>query len=672
LLDTKKRTREEEEDAGTMKRQKLEKGVTDDGYITTLLLACPELGEDKDLLEVCHKRWQAADEKKFDLDLLTDGKTKEVPYVSAQDPSQVGDRFQYEDTESCVTAMCRSKLTDITTAFDTSKFKKFFVWGNKGTGKSHLVNAFACLKFTEHVNDATKPRVLFIPNLGAFAEKAATYLFEALAMAFLDSLDDLAQLKNLSKEDKPFEKLMEFTKNKDMILVADNHNALKPPSKSPPKDADVVANFVSTFHNYGQHHRTLFCASANQHSVKLATDTQDSTHKVFVFGGCARGELIALMTNKYSFIAKLRGDFETLTETDDGFEAAQRKVVNWDTVMTQTGGVAMDANKMLEGYAKMVNNSEEGNVEVDFEEHAANWAAKKAAVIKSHIKTHVINPTQNNALEEGNVFAFLKAGAFSDELTETALSDNVDCSFFYPHLENDGQLDWRTLHPVSDIVRRVAIELWLEHQNQTSPQDWKTTLLALFTGRNINPSTTGFIDELISLTILEKCMWTITYSGQSHEVKIASKHDFGGQHTATTSTKLPHLATWLSTVDEGKALQLNPLLWNYARADSVVLLKLKDGKLVLIEIQVTYTDPSKTKKKATNTAKFFTTDQWKSFVPDPNVPVNKLEKVLLWICPESCSVPSDSPPAFAQAKMMSFGDVFQLGGLVYAKPQFPK
>jgi hypothetical protein len=224
----------------------------------------------------------------------------------------------------------------------------------------------------------------------------------------------------------------------------------------------------------------------------------------------------------------------------------------------------------------------------------------------------------------------------------------------------------------------VALELWVKEQEEqdTTGENWKKTLEQLLPGR-INPSTTGFIDELISLRILGHVEWEINAENGAtpaiafkNPINIKKPKTFNGQHTRNSPTNITSLATWFNTLDEGEALQLNPTWWNYAHADSVVLVKLQQSELTLIEIQVTYTDPGRSEKKASNTAKFFSTEQWKSFLPDPNIDSTKVKKILLWICPESCTLPTlDSSMKDIFQAHLSFKHIFKLGGLTYSKPK---
>jgi hypothetical protein len=332
-----------------------------------------------------------------------------------------------------------------------------------------LINAFACLKFTEHVNDPSKPRVLFIPDLGSFADHAYLFLLNALVMAFLDSPCDLQTLTTLST----FEGLCNFTTTKAMILIADNHNAIDVMAVKR-KDTEKVRYFVAAFNNTNLNHVVVYCASANQESVKLATGKQDATRKMFIFGGCTEEELKTLMIHKFPNIKICQDAFDeaksnqhleqksSATDQDqDACEETGRKVVNWQTVMSITGGVAMDAANLLEVYSRDLSE------DFHFEDHAADWVVKLAKRIGAHVKKTVIIPTEMTKNRKQNVFNVLRAAAVNEPLGMDAASEDVDCSYFYPDVDVvKGQLDWSTLHPISDVVRRVALELWVKEQEE--------------------------------------------------------------------------------------------------------------------------------------------------------------------------------------------------------------
>jgi hypothetical protein len=154
-------------------------------YVSSLIGAFPGLEAHEGLLKECADIWRLVDGKKHDLTLagLTDGKVKDVPFVSTQRSTCVDDRFTFEGAS--VVTLCRKKLQELH-AFAAIN-EDVFVWGTSGGGKSHLMNAFAFLKFAEHVLDPDAPRVLWFPDLGEFAKDMVGSFFKSLFLAFFDA-----------------------------------------------------------------------------------------------------------------------------------------------------------------------------------------------------------------------------------------------------------------------------------------------------------------------------------------------------------------------------------------------------------------------------------------------------------------------------------------------------
>ena len=246
------------------------------------------------------------------------------------DPDCVKDRFQFAADKAYVKSLGRPKLQSIIDAHSNNK--KVFVWGNKGGGKSHLMNMFAFLKFCEHVVDIAAPRLLWLPHLGAFAVNLAGELFKSLVLAFFDSPSDLAELFRIGQMD--WSNLNDFVSKRNCILVADNHNALDDdaPGSASSDSRSTARNFVSGFYLPIVEHKVMFCASANQKSVQLAMGKQDAMFKVSVFGGLTVDELKILMYDKYSV---LKDKEVTLNRCDgkdkdkDRYVIAKREAVLW-------------------------------------------------------------------------------------------------------------------------------------------------------------------------------------------------------------------------------------------------------------------------------------------------------------------------------------------------------
>jgi hypothetical protein len=184
--------------------------------------------------------------------------------------------------DGCVVTLCRDKLKSIREATDAKK--SVFVCGNAGGGKSHLMNTLASSSSSSASTSWIRPsfRVLWLPHLGKFAETLGETLRDALTLAFFDSPKDLKDIffTELDADSKPsFGRLECWASSRPLLLFANNHNAIDEQSRTGTPDARTTARtFVSTFSCWQK--RVVFCASANQRSVKLAANTQDGIWKV--------------------------------------------------------------------------------------------------------------------------------------------------------------------------------------------------------------------------------------------------------------------------------------------------------------------------------------------------------------------------------------------------------
>ena len=72
-------------------------------------------------------------------------------------------------------------------------------------------------------------------------------------------------------------------------------------------------------------------------------------------------------------------------------------------------------------------------------------------------------------------WGYLLSGALAQENKSLAPHYLVDCAYFYPD-EIRSELNWKKLHTTgtSDVVRVVALELWLDHEPDTKSADnWR-------------------------------------------------------------------------------------------------------------------------------------------------------------------------------------------------------
>ena len=308
---------------------------------------------------------------------------------------------------------------------------------------------------------------------------------------------------------------------------------------------------------------------------------------------------------------------------------------------------------------------------VDFSVHLFEWKHNKAKEIRAHIEDF-FSKLENSRITESEMkdaWSFLRAGAVS-EPTKIAPHKKVDCVYFYPD-ERDGVFDWSHLQATSNVVRVVALDVWVRHKDDESKQDWQRTLINLLAGRRVNPSVAGFIDEKIAISIISHLGFNVIAERPVQptslplDVKVGTVIPFEGQWRDSDSSIRPSPVLLdlqqqvIRLSEDKKCIQFNPELWNYASADSIVVMYNQSQKAI-IEIQVTYEEPSN-KQKALKTSLFFDSNHWQkfAFVPDA-----QWSKVILWIS-SSDKLPILDNSHIYQAHL-SFNDIFERGNIPYS------
>jgi hypothetical protein len=654
---------------------------TDPAFVTKLVEAYPKLAMYTADLEQCAVIWRLVEANKtWGIDALSDGTVRNIPFVSMTKPAALSQRFTFTENNTCVDTLCRKKLDDLVAVAEVKD--RVFVWGTSGGGKSHLMNTFAFYKFLQHHLAPDKPRILWLPDLNEFARNPTLVLFHALLLACFDSPSLLAQLCCISTN---FEQLQAFAFQCQLDLIADNHNVLHKNSKKGSAtitQREHAEKFLGAFPTAGAH-RLYYCASANQRSVILAAGVQDSGITKFpVLGGWSPVELQTFFEHKHKNIAaaeKAYKDARAVPLDAAVVEGLKRRVVVWESVfedgkddgkgtlleeglLQATGGISLDVSKLLHTF-----NEELGQPIADFANCLAQWKARKAETIKADLKKFFALLLQNGEVSARmeDAWKYLLAGALGSGCGEADYA-LVQCSYFYPSVDERGDFDWTELHAASDVVKMAALEVWLEHQFDEKPEGWNVHLEALLPAR-FNPSLKGFVDEMIVLTILSHVKIEIKATRSEKELHIAvdvgTTVPFSGQWKKPDRGRRPAtVVTTLATIVDrafknSKCVQCKPLLWNYAQVDEVLLCP--DPKAI-VGIQVTYETP-KNAKKAAKTAKFFGTNHWQRFA----VGTDDAEwaKVLLWIS-ASAQLPALDGDIY-QAHL-SFEEVFKAGNIQYS------
>ena len=179
----------------------------------------------------------------------------------------------------------RAQLADIRE--QVRERQRLFLFGVEGVGKSRLLAMLALACMAEHVADPSKPPVCFIPHLGDCVARPLS-VWEALVQACIHdpaALLQLAHLESLGLR-PPREllgELLGFARQHKVLVIADQHNAVEYGQHAVvDRGAQIaVASFIASLGKGAlDADRVVFAASANQSSVNVLTEKQDSTTKV--------------------------------------------------------------------------------------------------------------------------------------------------------------------------------------------------------------------------------------------------------------------------------------------------------------------------------------------------------------------------------------------------------
>jgi hypothetical protein len=297
-----------------------------------------------------------------------------------------------------------------------------------------------------------------------------------------------------------------------------------------------------------------------------------------------------------------------------------------------------------------------------FHDHLSEWKAKQITLIRVHIQEFAKSLKEK---DEKDFWKCLRAGATSSD-TGGAVSTYVDCAYFYP-----SDFQWNKLNVTSNIVRIVALELWLEHQKDNDVNELDS-LKQLLAARSVNVSVRGFIDEKIVLAVISQKTVAFTAKRQpvggdelKLEVNVGKSQSFAGtwknqkNDAGSTGKKvIDNLQQSLNELSADKPfMQFTPLVYNYPSVDTVLVAGSSEQKCV-IAVQITYEKPS-LKTKFGKTVEFFRSDHWKKFVFEP---LDQWTKMILWVSPHS---DMHDTSEVCQG-VMTLKQLFELGNIEYA------
>lgn len=182
----------------------------------------------------------------------------------------------------------RGQLADI--RHQVEKNMRLFLFGVEGVGKSRLLAMLALGCIAEREADPSRPPVCFIPHLGHCVTRPLV-VWQGLVQACIDkptALAELAEWERLWRYSHPrvfFDKLRDFLALHKVLVIADGHNAVDPEQhKMADREAQIaVGSFIACLGKgmvAPNAERLVFAASANETSVNLLKEKQDSTTKV--------------------------------------------------------------------------------------------------------------------------------------------------------------------------------------------------------------------------------------------------------------------------------------------------------------------------------------------------------------------------------------------------------
>ena len=152
--------------------------------------------------------------------------------------------------------------------------KTINIYGTKGYGKSHIIAAVVVKLMQE-----SSRRIVFLPHARDLARAPASYLKEALLLAFARDEEKLKEVAVL----KTVQELSEWASEQFFMLFVDQMNSIEDDWKMAEEDKRFTRNLIKTLFGYAE--LTVYGFSANNQTMVHQQVTQRSERDVRLFGG---------------------------------------------------------------------------------------------------------------------------------------------------------------------------------------------------------------------------------------------------------------------------------------------------------------------------------------------------------------------------------------------------
>ncbi|KIX01152.1 uncharacterized protein Z518_08877 [Rhinocladiella mackenziei CBS 650.93] len=174
--------------------------------------------------------------------------------------------------------MFKNFLHEVKKVRESDVYRRCWLYGTKGFGKSHLLAALVCYFV------AQDERVVYLPDCRCLLDKPVSYVKTAMLFAWVDDFTTQKKIMALNTEDQIW-KFFRYKQN--VIFVVDQMNALMSDSIPNRKMALTLYDWVIGFASSG---KAILSCSANCTDLEVFTD-QTPSHVVRVYGGFSETEM---------------------------------------------------------------------------------------------------------------------------------------------------------------------------------------------------------------------------------------------------------------------------------------------------------------------------------------------------------------------------------------------
>jgi chromosomal replication initiation ATPase DnaA len=179
------------------------------------------------------------------------------------------------DKKYCWRYVGREKFAKLLSEFrlvqEESKYKRLWVYGTRGYGKSHLLAALVCYL------TALDERVIYIPDCGSCIEDPVQHLQTAMLFAWADKTTQ-DKILTLKTEDKIKEFLNE---QQDVVFIVDQMNKLSEAKTGSEAKAELLALITSLISS----RKAVLSTSANYQEFLNRQNEQNNDRTMRVYGG---------------------------------------------------------------------------------------------------------------------------------------------------------------------------------------------------------------------------------------------------------------------------------------------------------------------------------------------------------------------------------------------------